>query len=173
MATAAEPPATGTNHAVFGPVGRGMPADHLGHVHLKVTDVDDAVAFYTDVLGLDVTERVDRYAFLSFGEHHHDLALQGIGAAETDDGVPAEPRGPRVGLFHSAWEVDSPADLRETAERLGERGVAVSPVDNGISKALYFDDPDGNGVEVYLDTREERDIEQWNGRNERFDPLSL
>ena len=150
-----------------------MPADHLGHVHLKVTDVDDAVAFYTDVLGLDVTERVDRYAFLSFGEHHHDLALQGIGAAETDDGVPAEPRGPRVGLFHSAWEVDSPADLRETAERLGERGVAVSPVDNGVSKALYFDDPDGNGVEVYLDTREERDIEQWNGRNERFDPLSL
>ncbi|GAB7011754.1 VOC family protein [Halolamina salina] len=165
--------AAGTNHAPLGRVGPVMPADHLGHVHLKVTDVDRAVAFYRDVLGLEVTERVDRYAFLSLGEHHHDLALQGIGAEEVDDGVPAAPRGPRVGLYHSAWEVDSADELRATAERLAEREVAVSPVDNGVSKALYFDDPDGNGVEVYLDTREERDIEQWNGRNERFDPFSL
>lgn len=150
-----------------------MPADHLGHVHLKVTDTERAVAFYRDVLGLEVTERIDRYAFLTFGEHHHDLALQGIGAPETDDGVPATPRGPGVGLYHSAWEVESAGALRETAERLRERGVDASPVDHGISKALYFSDPDGNGVELYLDTRDERDIEQWDGRNERFDPSEL
>ncbi|MFW5939849.1 MAG: VOC family protein [Halolamina sp.] len=150
-----------------------MSAAHLGHVHLKVTDVEHAVAFYRDVLGLDVTERVNCFAFLTFGDHHHDLALQGIGVEATDDDVPAAPRGPRVGLYHSAWEVESADALRETAERLRERGVAVSAVDHGISKALYFDDPEGNGVEVYLDTREEHDIHEWNGRNARFDPFSL
>jgi|AntRauTorcE11898_2_1112593.scaffolds.fasta_scaffold00426_4 catechol 2,3-dioxygenase len=150
-----------------------MPADHLGHVHLKVTDTERAVEFYRDVLGLEVTERMGRYAFLTFGEHHHDLALQGIGAPETDDDVPATPRGPGVGLYHSAWEVESADALREAAEGLRERGVTFTAVDHGISKALYFDDSDGNGVEVYLDTRDERDIEQWNGRNEQFDPFAL
>jgi catechol 2,3-dioxygenase len=142
---------------------------HLGHVHLTVRDVDRAVAFYTDVLELDVTERHDRFAFCSFGDHHHDLALQGLGGGAEREG----PTGPSVGLYHSAWEVPDGATLRETYERLVERGVEVAPVDHGISKALYFDDPDGNGVEVYLDTRAERGIEHWDGRNERFDPMAL
>ena len=141
---------------------------HLGHVHLKVRDVDRAVEFYRDVLGLDVTERAGRFVFFSFGDHHHDLALQGVG----DDAAPAT-AGPAVGLYHSAWEVDDGAALRATYERLQERGVPVSPVDHGISKALYFDDPDGNGVEVYLDTREANDQHTWAGVNERFDPEAL
>ena len=146
-----------------------MPADHptsVGHVHLKVRDVDRAVEFYTDALGLDVTERQGRYAFLSWGERHHDVALQGLGPE-------ASPPGPGVGLYHAALEVETPDALRAVHERLRERGVAVSPVDHGISKALYFDDPDGNGLEVYLDTREERDLDRWQGTNEPFDPTEL
>jgi catechol 2,3-dioxygenase len=108
---------------------------HLGHVHLKVRDTDRAVDFYRDVLGLDVTERVGRFAFCSFGDHHHDLALQGGGG---DESAPAT-EGPAVGLYHSAWEVGDAAALRSTYERLQARGVSVWPVDHGISKALYFD----------------------------------
>lgn len=118
-----------------------------------------------------MTERVGRYAFRSFGEHHYDLALQGTGGAGGDDAP--DPREARTGLYHPAWEVDDAAALRAVAERLAARGVAVSPVDHGISKALYFVDPDGNGVAVYLGTSAERDVEAWDGRNERFDPFSL
>jgi catechol 2,3-dioxygenase len=138
----------------------------VGHVHLKVRDVDRSIEFYTGVLGLDVTERHGRYAFLTWGEHHHDVALQGIG----ED---ASPPGPGVGLYHAALEVETADALGGVYERLRERGVTVSPVDHGISKALYFDDPDGNGLEVYLDTREQRGTDRWEGTNERFDPETL
>jgi len=144
-------------------------SDHpteLGHVHLKVRDLERAIAFYAEVLGLSVAERHGRFAFLAWGGKHHDLALQGVGAAA--DG----PSG-RVGLYHAAFEVDSAGALAATYDRLRERAVDVTPVDHGISRALYFDDPDGNGVEVYLDTRAERDREEWRGRDERFDPTEL
>ncbi|MFC6951425.1 VOC family protein [Halorubellus litoreus] len=145
----------------------GEDGAHLvGHVHLKVRDVDRAVEFYRDVLGLDVTERHGSFAFLSFGDRHHDVALQGVGAD-------ADPPGPGVGLYHTAFEVASGDALAAVYERLRERDVPVSPVDHGISKALYFDDPGGNGVEVYLDTRADRDQYHWEGVNERFDPRSL
>jgi len=111
-----------------------------------------------------VTERAGNYAFLTYGDRHHDVALQGVGA---------DAPGPGVGLYHAAFEVDDPDALRQTHRRLRERGVAVSPVDHGISKALYFDDPDGNGLEVYLDTRGANDREAWRGENERFDPTAL
>jgi catechol 2,3-dioxygenase len=139
---------------------------HLAHVHLKVRDLDRAVAFYADVLGLEETERHGDYAFLSFGDRHHEIALQALG-----ESAPAPGTG--VGLYHAAFEVEDDAALRATYERLRERDVAVSPVDHGISRALYFDDPDGNGVEVYRDTREERGRERWRGHNERFDPAAL
>ncbi len=138
----------------------------LGHVHLKVRDVERSIAFYTEVLGLAVSERVGSYAFLSAGDRHHDLALQAV-----PEDAPAP--GPGVGLYHVAWEVESPADLRAAFDRLSARDVPVSPVDHGISQALYFDDPDGNGVEVYLDTRAARDRSEWGGENRRFDPAQL
>lgn len=138
----------------------------LGHVHLKVRDVDRAVEFYRDVLDLEVTERVETYVFLSWGEKHHDLALQGIG-----DDAPGPGRG--VGLYHAAFEVEETDALYETYRGLLRRGVEVSAVDHHISKALYFEDPDGNGLEVYLDTREENDRRTWDGENARFDPESL
>jgi len=138
----------------------------VGHVHLKVRDVERAQAFYQSVLGLDVTERQGRYVFLSWGERHHDVALQEVGAN-------AEAPGPGVGLYHAAFEVTSADALASVHERLRAREVQVSPVDHGISKALYFSDPDGNGLEVYLDTRESHDETAWRGRNERFDPTDL
>jgi catechol 2,3-dioxygenase len=157
----------------------------LGHVHLKVRDLDRAAEFYRYVLGLEVTERVGNFVFLSFdsdersvsdepsgeerpasNEHHHDLALQGVG-----DDAPGPGRG--VGMYHAAFEVADADALHATYRRLRERGVDVSPVDHRISKALYFEDPDGNGLEVYLDTREENDRYTWVGENTRFDPESL
>jgi len=137
----------------------------VGHVHLKVRDVERAVGFYADVLGLETGERYDRFAFLSWGEHHHDVALQSVGE---------DASGPRpgVGMYHAAFEVETPDALQAVYHRLRERDVEVSPVDHGISKALYFDDPDGNGLEVYLDTRDEGG-DDWDGRNRRFDPDAL
>ncbi|MFB6103510.1 MAG: VOC family protein [Halobacteriaceae archaeon] len=136
---------------------------HLGHVHLKVRDLDRSVTFYERMLDLTERERHHRYAFLSWGDHHHDVALQAIG----ED---APPPGPGVGLYHAAVEVPDAATLTEIYDRLIDAGVGVTPVDHGISRALYFDDPDGNGLEVYRDTRAEREIETWGGRNDRFDP---
>lgn len=135
----------------------------VGHVHLKVRDIERAETFYQTVLGLEVTERQGRYVFLSWGERHHDVALQEVGES-------AEGPGPGVGLYHAAFEVDSADALASVSERLRAREVQVSPVDHGISKALYFADPDGNGIEVYLDTREATDERTWRGRNEHFDP---
>jgi catechol 2,3-dioxygenase len=137
----------------------------LGHVHLIVSDLDRAISFYTDLLALSVTERQANYAFLSFGDRHHDLALQ----ARPDASSP--PPNSR-GLYHVAFELDTPGELRECYEWLQNREISVQPADHGISKSLYFDDPNGNGVELYIDTRED-DGEEWTGHNTRFDPLAL
>ncbi|WP_436935955.1 VOC family protein [Halovenus marina] len=135
----------------------------LGHVHLKVKGLDRSIAFYTDVLGLAVEERIGSFAFLTYGDHHHDVALQAVPDSAPDP-------GPGVGLYHAAFEVPDEMALERTYDRLQDRDVAVSPVDHGISKALYFDDPSGNGLEVYLDTRAENDIHEWDGTNAPFDP---
>jgi catechol 2,3-dioxygenase len=140
--------------------------EFVGHVHLKVRDLDRSLDFYRGVLGLDVIERAGRYAFLTWGEKHHDVALQEVGPD-----APGPGRG--VGLYHAAFEVPDRDALAATYDRLRERGVSVSPVDHRISLALYFDDPDGNGLEVYLDTREENDRREWRGDNQRFDPAAL
>ncbi|WP_049902348.1 VOC family protein [Halococcus agarilyticus] len=142
------------------------PTPHLGHVHLKVRDVERAVAFYTDVFDLDVGDRYGPFVFLTFGDHHHDVALQEVGSDATGS-------GPGVGLYHAAFEVESREGLRRIYETLDERGVRVDPIDHGISEALYFDDPDGNGLEAYRDTRAENDRNEWQGMNEPLDPTAL
>lgn len=136
----------------------------LGHVHLKVRRLDRAVAFYHDVLGLKVVETMaGQYAFLSLGSAHHDVALQEVG-----DAAPAPPEH-GVGLYHSAFEVGSPVELREAMERLERMGVPHVGVDHGISWAVYFNDPDTNGVEVYLDRRATGGgRESWRGVSTRL-----
>ena len=131
----------------------------LGHVHLKVRDLDEAVTFYASLLGLKVTERVGRhYAFLSFGEAHHDLALQALGPNA------AQPSRHSVGLYHVAFEAAAKADFAALYLRLREAGISSALVDHRISWAMYFEDPDGNGLEIYTDTRHELEgRDDWQG----------
>jgi catechol 2,3-dioxygenase len=103
---------------------------------LKVHDVERTVEFYESVLGLEVTERVGRFAVLTLGAHHHDLARQGGGVGTADPGPAA---GPASGLYHAAWELEDGPALRRGSERLIEHDVALSPVGHGISKARDFD----------------------------------
>jgi catechol 2,3-dioxygenase len=132
-----------------------MPA--VGHMHLKVSNLDRSEDFYRDILGLEVTERVGgSFVFMSFGDSHHHLALQGH-----PDLPRAEPEA--LGLYHFAVEVDDEAELAEAVDRLREADVEFAAVDHGISKSLYFSDPDGHGVEIYCDTRELRHRPEWEG----------
>lgn len=128
----------------------------LGHVHIKVRDIERAEAFYTKLLRFKVTERFeDQYVFLTFGKAHHDLALKSVGAD-----APIPPLD-STGLYHVAYEVASEAELKSLSEKLKQAKIETHPVDHGISKAIYFSDPDGNGIEVYVDTRHR--LKKWGG----------
>ncbi len=129
----------------------------IGHVHLKVSNLDRSEEFYRDTLGLEVTERVGgSFVFMSFGSLHHHLALQGH-----PDAPPADPEA--LGLYHFAVEVDDEEELGSAVDRLRAAEIEFAAVDHGISKSVYFSDPDGNGVEVYCDTRELRHRPEWEG----------
>jgi catechol 2,3-dioxygenase len=131
----------------------------LGHAHLYVRTLDRSIDFFTRVLGLSLTERIgDALAFLSSSAPHHTLALQALGESALP---PAEGS---VGLYHLAFELPSTAALEEALVRLDERGTRWQAVDHGISWAVYFDDPDGNGLELYIDRREHPDgRKEWGG----------
>ena len=123
-------------------------AVELGHAHIYVRTLDRSIAFYTRVIGLRETERLgDGLAFLSSSEKHHTLALQALG-----DAAGPQPPG-SVGLYHVAFELPDAASLDDALDRLDVEGVAWQAVDHGISWAVYFDDPDGNGLELYVDRR--------------------
>lgn len=133
----------------------------LGHAHLKVRDLDNAIAFYTQFLGLHVVERIgEQYAFLSGGERHHEIALQNVGM-----NAPM-PSPLATGLYHVAFEVADRAAFAEAHQNLVAAGVDAVTVDHLISWAIYFSDPDGNGLEIYWDRRQEPDGQSlWRGRN--------
>jgi catechol 2,3-dioxygenase len=142
------------------PESHSMKDLRLGHAHLKVTDIDRAIDFYTHVLGLRVTERLANYAFLTSGAEHHTLALQGIGPRAI------APPDHAVGLYHIAFELPDPESFRNAWQKLETEKIAFHPVDHLISWALYFNDPDGNGLELYLDRREAPDgAPLWHGCN--------
>jgi len=138
-----------------------MPDAKIGHVHLKVSNLRTSEKFYVGLLGFKVSERVASYLFLTFGAEHHDLALQ-----EIPDAI-NQPEN-SVGLYHFAIEVDVVKDLVQIYSKLKKAGV---PTDHGISKALYFSDPDGNGIEVYVDTRNEK--KNWEGFSRPLDMEKL
>ena len=121
----------------------------LGHVVVRVSDVERAERFYNGVLGLPVCARLDqpgiKMAFFSLG-NHHDFAVMQRGAA-----TPAQGDLP-VGLDHVAFKIgDTLDELREAKAKLEAAGLRPQPVDHEVTKSLYFQDPDGNGVEVYVD----------------------
>jgi catechol 2,3-dioxygenase len=129
------------------------PGADIGHVHLKVSDLERAVAFYRDVLGFDVTQRMPGAAFLSAGGYHHHIGLN----TWTSRGA-GPPPARATGLFHSAIRYPTRKALAEALRRLVAAGVPLDGAsDHGVSEALYLRDPDGNGLELYWD----RPREEW------------
>jgi len=126
----------------------------IGHVHLKVATLDRALAFYHGVLGFEVTQGYGQDAvFISAGGYHHHI---GLNTWESKDGLPPAPG--TTGLYHLAILYPTRAALADALRRLINAKVPLTgAADHGVSEALYLNDPDGNGVELYWD----RPREQW------------
>jgi len=136
------------------PTYQAPEATDIGHVHLKVADLDRAIAFYTGVLGFSLTARIgDQAAFLSAGGYHHHI---GLNTWESKGGKPASPGS--TGLYHFAIRYPTRRDLGDVLQHLAQAGVPLEGAsDHGVSEALYLHDPDGNGLELYWD----RPPAQW------------
>ncbi len=130
------------------------PETRIGHVHLKVSDLDRAVRFYRDVLGFEVMQRYGAgAAFLSAGGYHHHI---GLNVWESLNGSPPPPGS--TGLYHFAILYPSRRELARALRRVLDQGVEIDgAADHGVSEAIYLQDPDGNGIELYVD----RDPSQW------------
>jgi catechol 2,3-dioxygenase len=128
------------------------PGVDIGHVHLRVADVDRSLAFYSGVLGLELMQRYGTdAAFLSAGGYHHHI---GLNSWESKDGSP--PQRGTTGLYHTAIRYPTRRSLADALRRLSDAGVPLTGAsDHGVSEALYLDDPDGNGVELYWDRAKE------------------
>jgi catechol 2,3-dioxygenase len=124
------------------------PRAEIGHVHLKVSDLERAVAFYSGVLGFEVTQRMgNAAAFLSAGGYHHHI---GLNTWESERG--SAPAPGTTGLYHFAIRYPDRAALGDALRRLRAAGVPIEGAsDHGVSEALYLRDPDGNGIELYWD----------------------
>src|SRR5690606_11297479 len=133
---------------------RAPDATRIGHVHLKVSDLNRSLAFYQGLLGFELTMMYgDQAAFLSAGGYHHHI---GLNTWHSHNAQPA--RRQAVGLYHTAFLYASRKDLAGILQRLRQADYPLSGAsDHGVSEALYLDDPDGNGVELYWD----RPKEQW------------
>ncbi len=126
----------------------------IGHVHLKVSNLDRSLKFYRDLLGFEITTMYgDQAAFLSAGGYHHHI---GLNTWNSKDAPPSPRYG--VGLYHTAIVFPTRRDLAVILDRLHRAKYPFTGAsDHGVSEALYLDDPDGNGVELYWD----RPQEQW------------
>lgn len=124
----------------------------IGHVHLKVADLERSLAFYRDLLGFEVSVMYgEQAAFISAGGYHHHI---GLNTWHSKDAPPA-PRN-SVGLYHTAIVYPSRKDLAVILERLDKANYPLTGAsDHGVSEALYLNDPDGNGVELYWDRPKE------------------
>lgn len=130
------------------------PRVDIGHVHLKVADLERSLAFYCGVLGFEVTARYGtEAAFISAGGYHHHL---GLNTWESKGGSPPPPG--TTGLYHVAIRYPDRATLADALRRLRTAGIPLQgAADHGVSEALYLQDPDGNGLELYYD----RPREDW------------
>ncbi|HEY0866316.1 MAG TPA: VOC family protein [Fimbriimonas sp.] len=134
------------------------PGVRIGHVHLRVADLERALAFYRDILGFQTMEKWPGAAFISAGGYHHHIALN---TWESLGGSPPPPGS--TGLYHLAILYPTRAELGDALRRLVEAGWPLDGAsDHGVSEALYLRDPDNNGVELYWDRPEKewpRDLE--------------
>ena len=130
------------------------PGVDIGHVHLKVADLERAVDFYCDVLGFELQTRYGSdAAFVSAGGYHHHI---GLNTWHSKGGPPPPPGS--TGLFHFAIRYPTRRALAEAVHRIAGAGVPLGGAsDHGVSEAVYLDDPDGNGIELYWD----RPPEEW------------
>jgi catechol 2,3-dioxygenase len=126
----------------------------IGHVHLKVADIQRSLDFYSGVLGFELQQRMgDQAAFISAGAYHHHI---GLNTWESRGGTPP-PRG-HTGLYHTAIRYPDRKTLADALRRVVEAGIPLEGAsDHGVSEALYLRDPDGNGIELYRD----RPREEW------------
>lgn len=129
-------------------------ATRIGHVHLKVSNLERALAFYRDILGFELQQKFGtQAAFLSAGGYHHHLGLN----TWESKGAPPAPRR-AAGLYHTAILYPTRRDLAVAVRRVLDAGIPLTGAsDHGVSHAIYLDDPDGNGVELYWD----RPQEEW------------
>jgi catechol 2,3-dioxygenase len=137
--------------AASAPIAAGT---RIGHVHLKVADIERALGFYCGVLGFELVQKMgNQAAFISAGGYHHHI---GLNTWESAGGEPPAPG--TTGLYHLAILYPTRADLADALKRLIAHGIPLDGAsDHGVSEALYLRDPDENGVELYRD----RPQEQW------------
>jgi catechol 2,3-dioxygenase len=130
------------------------PDVRIGHVHLRVADLERAIHFYRDVLGFKLTQRYgDKAAFLAAGGYHHHI---GLNTWESEGASPPPPGS--TGLYHLAIAYPARAELADALRRVLRAGIRLEGAsDHGVSIAIYLRDPDGNGVELYWD----RPREEW------------
>ena len=123
----------------------------IGHVHLKVADIERALGFYVGVLGFELKQRMgDQAAFIAAGEYHHHI---GLNTWQSLGGSPPPPGS--TGLFHTAIRYPDRAQLADALRRVVEAGIPITGAsDHGVSEAVYLNDPDLNGVELYRDRPE-------------------
>ncbi|MDF1856131.1 VOC family protein [Pseudooceanicola sp.] len=127
------------------------PAARIGHVHLRVADLDRAIGFYAGVLGFEVQQRYGaEAAFLSAGGYHHHI---GLNTWQSKGSTPPPPG--HTGLYHTAFLYPDRAQLADALRRVLNAGIQIDgAADHGVSEAIYLTDPDGNGVELYRDRAE-------------------
>lgn len=146
-------------------------ATRVGHVHLKVADLDRAIGFYSGVLGFAVTQRYGpQAAFLAAGDYHHHI---GLNTWESRGGTPPPPG--HTGLYHSAFLYPDRAALGAAIRSVLEAGIKLDgAADHGVSEAVYLTDPDGNGVELYRDKPQDEWPRNADGTLEMVnDPLDV
>lgn len=126
----------------------------VGHIHLRVSDLDRSIRFYSEVMGFELQQEfADQAAFLSAGGYHHHI---GLNTWDSKDGPPSPPG--HAGMYHVAFLYPSRVALAKILQNVLDSGVKLSgAADHGVSEAIYFDDPDGNGIEIYRD----REKAEW------------
>ncbi len=148
------------------------PGADIGHVHLKVADLDRALDFYCGVLGFELQQRLgDEAAFVSAGGYHHHIGLN----TWFSKGAPPAPQR-SAGLFHVAIRYPTRRALADALRRVAEAGIRLDgAADHGVSEALYLSDPDGNGIELYWDRPRDSWPRQADGRGIAMvtEPLDL